>query len=89
MKSEAVSSFCNNQKDSDVTSPLLSPKHGLQNDKTSTVYGQHNQTLASWEKIAFLGGKSTKGPMLFAHEHLQDRLHVQEGNNFYYLGDLK
>ena len=86
------SQFCSKQRDgsesdaelltqnSTAASPLLSPNIGLLNDKTSTTtYGQHNQTLASWEKIALLGEKSTKGPMLFAHEHLQTRLQVQEG----------
>ena len=80
------------------SSPLLSPEIELQNrlvgdntqviigkDKTSVTYGQHIKTLASWEKIALLGEKATKGPMLFAQEHLKTRLQVQEGDKFYVL----
>ena len=46
---------------------------------TSVSVGQHIQTLASWELDLNLGQEANKGPMLFAGEHLQERLKVKEG----------
>ena len=46
---------------------------------SSSSVGQHIQTLASWELDLPLGEKANKGPMLFAREHLEERLKVKEG----------
>lgn len=77
-----LQSTCNQLQHGSVSklqSSVYDEGEGEEEGSSTPLRCQHIQNLASWESESSLGQKAAKGPVLFALEHLTERMNKKEG----------